>query len=158
MAGGEQPRVEAEAVPERHNGVELSTVILSLWDLGLFSLLLRIHTRTSTDHYKLAAPHCCVQTLPSFLPSSFFKENDFRDVARWSLESVFLVVDRISTKTRSPFFLWFIVFVTFEIFFFFIYRWHVELNCVFQGKWWNSRRINYCRSKNRLWLLELFLM
>lgn len=43
-------------------------------------------------------------------------------------------------------------------FFFFIYRWHVELNCVFQGKWWNSRRINYCRSKNRLWLLELFLM
>lgn len=69
MAGGEQPRVEAEAVPERHNGVELSTIILSLWDLGLFSLLLRIHTRTSqiiTNARSTALLRANATFLPSF--------------------------------------------------------------------------------------------
>lgn len=46
----EQPRVEA--VPERHNGVELSTIILSLGSWPIFYLLLQMHTRIPTDRYK----------------------------------------------------------------------------------------------------------
>lgn len=158
MAGGEQPRVEAEAVPERHNGVELSTIILSLWDLGLFSLLLRIHTRTSqiiTNARSTALLRANATFLPSF---ELFQRKWFSWCGEMISRVCFLGCWQNLDEDKESIFSLIYSFRDVRDFFFFIYRWHVELNCVFQGKWWNSRRINYCRSKNRLWLLELFLM
>lgn len=61
----------------------------SLWDLAsIFHLSLRMHARIPTDHYRRCTVACYL-FLPSFLPSSFGKENDFRD----DLSSVFFVVD-----------------------------------------------------------------
>ena len=65
MARGEQPRVEA--VPERHNGVELSTIILSLGS-GLY-LPSSSPDASTHPNGSLQALHCCVLPFPSFFPS-----------------------------------------------------------------------------------------
>lgn len=133
MARGEQPRVEA--VPERHNGVELSTIILSLGS-GLY-LPSSSPDASTHPNGSLQALHCCVLPFPSFFPSFQLWKG------KWFSRSLerFLHCWR---KIRSS-----------KFFFFFIYRW--ELDRVCDSFYFYSNLLNYSILVQKNLYLLLFL-
>lgn len=136
MARGEQPRVEA--VPERHNGVELSTIILSLGS-GLYLPSSSPDARTHPNG-SLQALHCCVLPFPSFFPSfQLWKGKWF---SRRSLERFLRCWRKISSK----------------FFFFFIYRWELDRVCdSFYFYFFCSNLLNYSTLVQKNLYLLLFL-